>query len=563
METWSKRMDIAAVGKQFGTPLHVVNPARIAENFAGYKALVGEPKRVVFPIKANPSMAVLRVLSKLGSSALVASSQEFYLARLADFQPEDIYYYSPALDMRRSIGLLNEGGTVILDSVEDITRLQEAMPEGMDDKPVWLRINSALPLPAETVSRINLPGHSNKGAAKFGIPAEEILPALKAARINISGLHFHAGPQVDNVEVFVAVLTYLHELIDQIHGETSHRIGHLNIGGGLGIPFSTQERFPSIADYVAALQPLLRGDITYMVEPGRGLVGDAAGIITKVENVKSAGGQRWGIVDMGSRDLDRVAMSRLPQQIIDGSGNALALDGPDTLCGPLCFADDTLLAKTSLTGVKAGDYLMIQHCGAYCYTVARQFDGRAMQGAVNLEDSGEPTRTAIVEDEVLNPTYSTFLWESDAPNWDTPQEVDPALVKVLNSRYLQYLSAEDSYEIHKTTQLSDNAFLLELDVKSPVDFISLPFCIRMAADLAIMAALKLFGEKEKLYPVWADRLYLDASVNMKPNRIVPLELSFSPFAGKGTNKVTNVRFAMDGGRFSGFMRLKFNTADLY
>ena len=50
---------------------------------------------------------------------------------------------------------------------------------------------------------------------------------------------------------------------------------------------------------------------------------------------------------------------------------------------------------------------------------------------------------------------------------------------------------------------------------------------------------------------------------MVPNRIVPLELSFSPFAGKGTNKVTNVRFAMDGGRFSGFMRLKFNTADLY
>ena len=61
-------------------------------------------------------------------------------------------------------------------------------------------------------------------------------------------------------------------------------------------------------------------------------------------------------------------------------------------------------------------------------------------------------------------------------------------------------------------------------------------------------------------PVWADRLYLDASVNMQSNRVVPLELSFSPFAGKGTTKVTNVRFAMDEGRFSGFMRLKFDTA---
>jgi len=563
MEQWTRRLDLGAIGKEHGTPLHVVNPARIEESFDAYLALVGAPERIVFPVKANPAMAVLRVLARRAACALVASSQEFYLARLADFEPERIHYYSPALDLRRARGVFAEGGSVTLDSAEDLSRLAEAVAPAEVGKRLSLRIASSLPLDPETAARINLPAHSNVGAGKFGVAADRVVAALQASPLPVSGLHFHPGPQIDDLGVFTGALDVLHGLIDRIHAETGHRIRRLNLGGGLGIPFDDGRLFPSIADYAAALAPNLREGLDYLVEPGRSLVGDAAAILTRVECVKQSDGRTWGIVDMGSRDLDRIAMSRLPHQIVRADRTPLPLDGPDTLCGPLCFADDTLLRKTSLEGVAPGDYLLIQHCGAYCYTVARQFDGRFMQGAVSLEPDGALVRTAITEDEVLNPTYSTFLWDSDARAWPATEVVDPGLVKTLNSRYLQYLSMEDSYEIVETRQTSDNSFEIDLDVRSPVDFISLPFCIRMVADLAIMAALKRLGVEKKDFPVWGDRVFLDASVNMEPNRIVPLRLSFSPFAGKGTGKVTNVRFAMDGGRFSGFLRLKFDTAAKY
>lgn len=560
IETWSGQLDISGIGRQFGTPLSVVNPGRIQENFNDYLSLVGKRDAVVFPVKSNPSMAVLRVLAKLGASALVASSQEFYLARLADFTPERIFYFSPALEPDRVVGLILEGGAVILDSVEDLNRLAGVLPTKSTAGQIFLRLNSALPLPAETLAHINLPGHSNIGAAKFGIPAGEVIPALQATAISVGGLHFHAGPQVDSIDVFVEVLTYLHRLIDRIASETPHRIARLNIGGGLGIPFTDQESYPAVADLAAALQPLRRDDMEYLVEPGRSLVGDGAAIVTRVENIKRTGSKLWGIVDMGTRDLDRIAMSRLPHSIVDANHRPLPLEGPDTLCGPLCFSDDTVLAETSLAGVAPGDYLLIQHCGAYCYTLARQFDAKPMQGAVKLEADGVLKRTAIIEDEVLNPAYSTFLWDSDAPAWDQPETVPLHLVKALNSEYLQYMSAQDKYEIVEMRQVASNAFCVDLQVNSPVDFISLPYCVRMAADMAIAAALRMLEYESKSFPVWADRLYLDASVNMASNRVVTLELSFSPFAGKGTTKVTNVRFAMDEGRFHGFLRLKFDTA---
>lgn len=545
---------------QFGTPLSVVNPRRIEENFKAYQALTGDPGAIVFPVKSNPSMAVLRIMAKLGGGALVASSQEFYLARLADFPPERIFYFSPALEPSRVAGLLAEGGSAILDSLEDLHRLAAEVPPQTRAEQVFLRLSADLPIPEERLTHDRLPGHNNLGTAKFGVPAEEVLPALKDASMPVGGLHFHIGPQVDSVDIFLEVLEYLHELIDRIAEETQRRITRLNIGGGLGIAFTARERYPEIADLVAVLKPRLRDGLEYLVEPGRSLVGDAAAIVTRVEQIKKTGDKLWGIIDMGTRDLDRIAITGMPHEITNAEHRPLPLEGPDTLCGPLCFSDDTMLSATSLSGVRVGDYLLIRNCGAYCYTVARQFDGKPMQGAVNLQPDGKLRRTAIVEDEVLNPTYSTFLWDSDAPAWTSPEDIPAAIMNALNSKYLQHLSAKDTYEVVETGQIASNVFHVDLRAESPVDFISLPFCTRMVADMAIAAALRMLGYEEKSFPVWADRLYLDASVNMEANRVVPLELSFSPFAGKGTTKVVNVRFAMDDGRFHGFLRLKFDTA---
>ena len=334
----------------------------------------------------------------------------------------------------------------------------------------------------------------------------------------------------------------------------------LNIGGGLGIPFVEGEAYPRVDELVEALAAEKRPDIAYLVEPGRSLVGPAAGILTRVLAIKEADGRRWAIADVGSRDLDRIAMSRLPHQILQATGVPLPLDGRDVLSGSLCFADDTLLARTSLDGVASGDVLFIQHCGAYSYHLPRQFDGRPVQGAVKRTDRMKLVRCGQPEDDILSPTYTTYLWEHDQDAWSTPRILDRDLIQDLNSDYLQFGAMHDSYEIVETRQLSENHYVIDFDVRSDVDFISVPFCLRLACDGAIAVALHSLGATKKAFPVWADRVYLDGSVNIKPNRIVPCDFSLSPFGGKGPSKVTIVRFALDGGKFSGFVRLKFRTS---
>jgi hypothetical protein len=260
---------------------------------------------------------------------------------------------------------------------------------------------------------------------------------------------------------------------------------------------------------------------------------------------------------MGSRDLDRIATTGLPHQIVDAQHRVLASDGADTLSGSLCFSDDTFLPATQLKDVVEGDVLFIKHCGAYSYQAARQFDGPQVKGAVKIMPDGSSAPCLMEEEEILNPTYTTFMWEHDfAPNTE-PELVDPARVKALNSAYLQYTSASDAYEIVATNRVAHNLYEVDLDVSSEVDFISMPFATRMAADTSIMAALEYLGIDKKEFPVWADRLYLDASVNMKPNRVMRTRISLSPYGGEGQVKVILARFTMDDNRFSGFFRLKF------
>jgi len=163
MEQWSRNLDIAAIGTTYGTPLHVLNPAQIEANFDAYPGPIAEPARIVFPVKANPAMAVLRVLARSDASVLVASSQEFYLARLADFDPDRIHCHTPALDLRRARGMLTEGGCVTLDSAEDMAHLATAVKPADVGSRLSLRVNSNLPLLLETLAKINLPAHTNKG----------------------------------------------------------------------------------------------------------------------------------------------------------------------------------------------------------------------------------------------------------------------------------------------------------------------------------------------------------------------------------------------------------------
>jgi len=123
MEQWSKFLDLSHLAKTYSTPLYIINLQQIRRNFSDYQRLVNNPKNIVFPVKANPSLAVLRYIEFLGGRVDCASLTEVRLAYAAGFSSESVIYNSPAPDRKLILDLIKTGSTVVLDSEEMVRQI--------------------------------------------------------------------------------------------------------------------------------------------------------------------------------------------------------------------------------------------------------------------------------------------------------------------------------------------------------------------------------------------------------------------------------------------------------
>ncbi|HRD68506.1 MAG TPA: hypothetical protein PK657_00020 [Legionella sp.] len=406
MEQWSKNIDFAALGKQFGTPLYVFNPQQLKRNVAAYLKLVGEAARIAYPVKANPSLAVLQELNKLGCGADCASNAEVNLAQQAGITIDRIIYNTPCPDLDLALFLLKNKGKVVIDSLEFLYELAEEINSESFSGDVLIRINPAINLSAQQSTEAQKILAHGSSQAKFGIAAEDLL-LLKELPLKIRGLHMHAGSRINNLENFAVMIQYLHEIAQKLQYK-GQKIEIINIGGGLGIPYTEEDFFPDISALAERLSPLMHKHKIYMVEPGNSLIGNTMGLITKIRQLKQIRGKRWGIIDVGCDQLINQIALRTPHQILNQEHRPLSNNGSDSLGGPLCFAGDVILERTDLANLKKGDTVFIQHTGAYCFALSNHFNGRFYQGMVRLEEDNRITWAHCPEKEYNDINNSTY-----------------------------------------------------------------------------------------------------------------------------------------------------------
>lgn len=556
METWSKELDLKQLGEQFGTPIYVFNPQQLEQNFLDYLHIVQQPANIAYPVKANPSFEVLRTLYHLGSSAECASMSEINLAQAAGFPPKRIIFNSPTANSADVLDLLRRGFTVIIDSAELLKDL-DARYDGSMPVRLLVRINPHIPVEyASSEDWQSVTAHGSS-TAKFGIASESLVSLLQAVKIPVCGLHVHVGTQMDNTQSFVTITHFLHSLLDQIHAETTHQIHILDLGGGLGIDFVNRDRYPKISDLTTAIAPLFRPEITYLMEPGQSLVGNTMGVLTKVVASKEIRGKRWAIADVGSDQLIKITLLNWHHQILKADHQPLDTAGPDAVGGPLCFSGDVLLPTTDLTGVRTGDYLFIQHCGAYCYAVSNRFNGRTYAGMIKLTPNNEWVVCNSPESEFLSSVYATYRWQQDSVTWPMPKMIDLETANRLNSDYLQHQSAHDHYDIVAMQKLSENQFEFEFQVSSEVSFVSMPFGLRLIADATIASVLHAVGKEHKDISVWGDELILHCAQQIRSNRTLNCRISLSPMVAEERRRIGLAEFSLDHGKFSGYVRPVF------
>ena len=351
--------DVVELAAEFGTPAYVYAEddmrARARTFVEAFRAR-SERFEVIYASKAFPCTAVYRLFADEGLSADVASGGELHLALAAGMDPKRLYMHgnnkSPAeLDYAIESGV----GHIVVDSFDEIERLR-----GRSQR-VMLRVTPGIE--PSTHSYIQ----TGQVDSKFGFPMAEVPRAIEAcasAGLELRGLHAHIGSQILDVDVFEKL------------GELLAAMGEfplLNLGGGLGIAYTAEDRPPSIEEYVEALLRHVPDGVTVLCEPGRALVGNAGVTVYTVGTVKRIPDVRTYVsVDGGMSDNLRPMLygARYEAEIADRFGGGEVC----TIAGMHCESGDVLVRDVALNDPRVGDILVIPATGAYAYAMANNYN---------------------------------------------------------------------------------------------------------------------------------------------------------------------------------------------
>lgn len=557
METWSQSLDLEALAQRFGSPIYITHLEQLRSNLAALVALVGAADRIAYPVKANPSQVILRELAGLGCSADCSTPHELTLARAAGFPASRLLYNSPAPDRDLMASLLASGGTVVVDSTGILDDLGRRPDRGDWCGRLLVRVNPEHPVEyLHHADWEDMVSHAST-ASKFGIPSEEMVAILATCDLPIAGLHLHVGTQMDSLQAFIHALQALHDLRDAIEVSTRHRLSTLNLGGGLGIPFQVEQSFPTLQEYVDGLRVHLRSGIDYMLEPGHALVGNAVALLARIQEIKQLRGRRWALLNVGSDQLIKVSLLSWRHQIRDRQHRIFPTTGPDAIGGPLCFAGDVLLPSTCLDGQRAGDPVLIQHVGAYCFAVSNHFNGFLGPAHITIRESGEPELSCHHEDPFADHAVLGFSGVGAPLESFSTQRIHLSALEKLGSEYLRVGAVSDSYSFLDAQLVAPRTLQFTVDVRSSLGAVSIPTAMRVAADATIITTLYLAGKPCKDVSVWGTRAYLQSEAIIRTRQPLIFRVHVTPEQQlpQGRRATHLAYWEIDHGRFRGCFQL--------
>jgi diaminopimelate decarboxylase len=352
--------DALELAREFGTPAYVYAEDDIRERARAYRDAFSEraeQSEVIYASKAFPSTAVFRLMAEEGLSCDVASGGELHLALAAGFDPARIYLHgnnkTPAeLDYALKSGV----GHIVVDSFDEIERL-----DGSGAR-VMIRVTPGIePTTHAFIS-------TGQVDSKFGFAIDDVpraVEACAAAGLELRGMHAHVGSQIFDVEELAPLAELLAGMGDW---------PLLNLGGGLGIAYTSDEQPPSIEEYAEALLRNAPKGVKVLCEPGRSLVGNAGVTLYTVGTVKRIPDVRTYVaVDGGMSDNLRPMLygARYEAHVADRVGQ----DGElCTVAGMHCESGDILVRDVHLPDPKPGDVLVIPATGAYGHAMANNYN---------------------------------------------------------------------------------------------------------------------------------------------------------------------------------------------
>ncbi|WP_434983703.1 diaminopimelate decarboxylase [Vreelandella zhaodongensis] len=386
---FAEDVPLTQVAEELGTPCYVYSKATLERHFRAYTdALGGHPHLICYAVKANSNLAVLGLLARLGAGFDIVSIGELERVLKAGGDPSKVVFSGVAKQPHEMARALEAGIKCFnVESRPELERLNAVAGELGKVAPVSLRVNPDVD--AGTHPYISTGLKDNK----FGIPVDEALDvyALAASlpHLRVKGLDCHIGSQLTETAPFLDALERLLVLMERLR-ERGIEIDHLDLGGGLGVPYRN-ETPPQPFDYASQLLARLsRWDggeaLTLLFEPGRSIAANAGLMLTRVEFLKPGETKNFAIVDAAMNDLIRPALYQAWQAIVPVDTRQTRSRAVYDVVGPVCETGD-FLGKERELAIAEGDLLAVRSAGAYGFVMASNYNSRPRPPEVMVDGS--------------------------------------------------------------------------------------------------------------------------------------------------------------------------------
>ena len=400
---------VPTIAGQTGTPVYIYSRATLARHARVFlDGLAALPrKHVAFAVKSNPNLAVLRVLAREGLGADVVSAGEMDRALAAGIAAEGIVFSGVGKTRAEMHRALEAGiGQFNLESEEEGVELAQVASALGKVASAALRVNPDVD--AGTHGKIS----TGKAENKFGVPYHHaagiyarlaVLPGLA-----MRGLAVHIGSQLASLDPLEAAFVKMGGLMREIRGG-GDTITHMDLGGGVGVPYKAGEVFPSPAEYGAMVARVTADwDVTLMFEPGRVISGNSGVLVTEVVRVKEGVSAPFVVVDAAMNDLARPALYDAWHDFWAVAPNGARMTA--NIVGPICETSDTFAMGREIDAVGPGDLAVFRTAGAYGATMANTYNSRSLVPEVMVDGA----RWDVVADRI---EPATILAAERIPAW--------------------------------------------------------------------------------------------------------------------------------------------------
>jgi diaminopimelate decarboxylase len=381
---YSEDVPLADIARSEGTPCYVYSSAAILDRFRAYDQAFGDqPHRVCYAVKANSNLAILKLLAEAGAGFDIVSGGELFRVLKAGANPELVIFSgvgktAPEIEYAlehkiKSFNCESEPELALIDSLASRRGIQAR---------VALRVNPDVDAATHPYISTGLRQH------KFGIDiagAEAVYDRARSLEsLVLEGVSCHIGSQILDIAPMLSVFDKMVALTERLRSR-GIPIRSLDLGGGLGVPYKTGDKSPSICEYIQAMRSKVSGhNLEILIEPGRSIVAESGLLLTRVLYRKTNGDKEFVIVDAGMNDLIRPALYHAHHEIIplrESHSGTITAD----VVGPVCETGDFLARGREMANVMPGDLLAVCTAGAYGFVAASNYNSRPRPPEILIE----------------------------------------------------------------------------------------------------------------------------------------------------------------------------------